>query len=374
MMNERRRPRLDYALLIVITALLFLGLVMVYSSSAIYADRKFGNSFFFIKKQLLWGALGVWVMAYFSQLDYNRLKEWIWPIFWVTVAGLVLALYSPAKENVHRWIHLGPVGLQPSEFAKFASVIFLAYYLDRKASKLDNPWKGLVIPTAFVAVLLLLIGKEPDLGTPVLMFTVMVAILFVAGSNLRHIGVAMALALPIVVAEILRKPYRVQRLLTFLSGNADGHAQGYQLTQSLLAVGSGGWFGKGFGASQLKLMYLPTPHTDFIFPILCEELGLLGALLCAGMFATLLLRGLRVAKLAPNMFGTLLATGITLSICLQAFINMCMSVGLLPTKGMTLPFISSGGSSLIATMMAAGILLNISRHAQTNPPIRQRAD
>ncbi|MBI5625149.1 MAG: putative lipid II flippase FtsW [Elusimicrobia bacterium] len=374
MLSDRRRPRLDYAMLVLALALLCLGLIMVYSASAIWADQKLSDPFYFVKRQAVWGILGIWAMAFMSRFDYNRLKEWIWPIFAVTVAGLLLALASAPVGNVHRWIRLGPIGLQPSEFAKLAAAVFLAYYLDRRASKLDSPWRGFIIPMSFVGILLVLIGLEPDLGTPVLMFCVTLCVLFVAGSRLKHILAAAALAVPVVVYEILSKPYRVKRLVTFLTGGLDSQGQGYQVAQALLAAGSGGWLGKGFGASKLKLMYLPTPHTDFIFPVLCEELGLIGALTCLALFAGLLLRGLRAARLAPNMFGTLLATGLTLSICLQAFINMSMSIGLLPTKGITLPFISFGGSSLLGTLAAVGILLNISRQAQAVVPARARQD
>ncbi|MBI4677876.1 MAG: putative lipid II flippase FtsW [Elusimicrobia bacterium] len=369
-----RRSRLDYVMLALATALLAVGLIMVYSASAIWADQKQLGPFHFLKRQALWGALGLWAMAALSRFDYNRFKEWIWPIFSVTVAGLILALFCDPVVKVHRWVRVGPIGFQPSEFAKIASVIFLAYYLDRKASKLESPWMGFIVPTVIVAVLLVLIGLEPDLGTPVLMFAVMLLVLFVAGSRTKHLLAASALASPVIAYEIWRKPYRVERLLNFLAGGVDGPGQGYQMAQALLAVGSGGWVGKGLGASKLKLMYLPTPHTDFIFPVLCEELGLLGALGCLALFAGLLVRGLRAARLAPNLFGALLATGLTLNICLQAFINMSMSVGLLPTKGLTLPFISFGGSSLLATLVALGILLNISRQAQIVPDARARPD
>ncbi|MBI5882535.1 MAG: putative lipid II flippase FtsW [Elusimicrobia bacterium] len=374
MLSDRRRPRLDYAMLVLALALLCTGLIMVYSASAIWADQKLADPFYFVKRQALWGVLGVWAMAFLSRLDYNRLKEWIWPIFAVTVGGLVLALCSDPVANVHRWVRLGPIGLQPSEFAKIVAAIFLAYYLDRRASKLESPWKGFVIPVGFVGILLALIGGGRDLGTPVLMFLVMLIVLFVAGSPGKHLLAAAALAVPAVVYAIASEQYRIKRLLIFLAGGIDSQGQGYQVAQALLAVGSGGWLGKGFGGSKLKLMYLPTPHTDFIFPVLCEEMGLLGALVCLSLFAGLLVRGLRAARLAPNMFGTLLATGLTLSICLQAFINMSMSIGLLPTKGMTLPFISFGGSSLLATLAAVGILLNISRQAQLAMPARSRPD
>ena len=354
---------MDYTLLATAVALLCCGLIMVYSASAILAEQRLGSPYYFFKRQALWAIISLCAMAFFSKLNYNSLKEWIWPILIVTIVGLVGALFSLPIAGVRRWIRVGPIGVQPAEFAKLASVIFLAYYLDRKRSKVDSFVAGLVVPGAVVSVMLLLIGKEPDLGTPVLMFSVMLLMLFIGGARLSHVFMTLGSALPLVAYEIYKKPYRVARLLNFLSPYRDVQGSGYQLFQAMLAVGSGGWFGKGFGASKLKLMYLPTPHTDFIFPVICEELGLLGALGLLSAFALFLVRGVRIARAAPNLFGTLLAAGITFTIVLQAFFNVGMSIGVLPTKGIPLPFISFGGSSLLATMIGVGILLNISRQS-----------
>jgi cell division protein FtsW len=281
----------------------------------------------------------------------------------MTAIALIAALFAPAREKVHRWLPLGPFTLQPSELAKYACVLFLASYLDRKHSKTASPVRGLLVPAGVVSTLLLLIALEPDLGTPILIFAVTLALLWIGGGRLLHLAAAGMCVLPAVAYEIIKRPYRVKRVIHYIGMLRGTSEASYQLEQALLAVGSGGWLGKGLGASQLKLMYLPTPHTDFIFPVVCEELGLLGALTLLGLFAGLLVRGMRVARAAPNLFGSLLAAGITLTICLQAFINACMSIGLLPTKGMPMPFISYGGSSLLVTLSAAGILLNISRQS-----------
>lgn len=359
----RRRNGMDYTLLGVAMALLCLGLVMVYSASAIWAEQNLGRSLYFFKRQTLWAAIGLCAMAFFSRFNYNRFREMMGPMLAVTVAGLLGALASLPIAGVRRWIRIGPIGLQPAEFAKLTAVFFLAYYLDRKRSKVDSPLWGLIVPAGVVGVLLLLIGKEPDLGTPILIFSVTLLILFVGGGRPRHLLGAVFCALPLAAYELVKYPYRRARLLNFLAPFDDPQGTGYQLAQSILAVGSGGWFGKGLGASKLKLMYLPTPHTDFIFPVICEELGLLGALGLLALFAVLLVRGVRIARSAPNLFGTLLAAGITFTICLQAFLNVGMSIGILPTKGIPLPFISFGGSSLLATLIGVGILLNISRQA-----------
>jgi cell division protein FtsW len=366
--SPRRRAPVDYPLLGAALALLVLGLAMVYSASAIYAEKSLGRPLYFFQRQLVWAAISLTAMTAVSRYDYNRLREWVLPAFVACCAALTAALFFHPIAGVRRWIRLGPIGVQPAEFAKLVSVLFLASYLDRKHSKLSSPVHGLAIPLGVVGVMLLLIAREPDLGTPVLMFGAAVLVLFVAGAPMRWLAGAVLAAAPVVVYELLKYPYRRARLMSFLTPFENIKGAGYQLAQSILAVGSGGWFGKGFGASQLKLMYLPTPHTDFIFPVVCEELGLAGAAIVVGLFATILARGARIARGAPNLFGTLLACGISFTLVLQAFFNMAMSIGLLPTKGIPLPFFSFGGSSLLVTMTGVGILLNISRQAKAESP------
>lgn len=358
---SRSRSHLDYSLLGAALVLLVLGLVMVYSASTIWAEQNLGKPLYFFTRQMIWAAISLVSLAFFSRVDYNRLRDWIAPLFGGTVLALIAALFFHPVAGVRRSVRLGPIGIQPAEIAKLTAVIFLASYLDRRHSKLSTPMHGLVLPMGVVGIMLLLIGKEPDLGTPVLMFVVTVLMLFVAGSRVRWIFAAIGAAIPIVAEELWRKPYRRARLLTFLTPFENIRGAGYQLAQSILAVGSGGWFGKGLGASQLKLLYLPTPHTDFIFPVVCEELGLCGALFVIGLFAFILLRGIAIARRAPNLFGALLASGISFTIVMQAYFNIAMAIGLLPTKGIALPFFSFGGSSLLSTLTGVGILLSISR-------------
>jgi cell division protein FtsW len=364
---SRRRAPMDYYLLGAALALLVLGVCMVYSASVIWAEQNLGRPLYFFHRQLVWGVISLCGLYAASRYDYNRLREWLFPAYLLICAMLLAALFFPPIAGVRRWIRVGPIGLQPAELAKLVSVLFLASYLDRKHSKLASPIHGLLLPLSAVGVMLVLIGKEPDLGTPVLMFSVTMLMLFLAGARMKWLIAAGLAAIPVVAFELWRKPYRRARLLSFLTPFEHIKGAGYQLSQSLLAVGSGGWFGKGFGASELKLMYLPTPHTDFIFPVVCEELGLVGALVVLGLFVALLVRGITIARHAPNFFGTLLACGITFTIVLQAFFNMAMSIGLLPTKGIPLPFFSFGGSSLLSTLLGIGILLNISRQAQAEP-------
>jgi cell division protein FtsW len=364
----RRRQPVDYALLALTLALLAYGLLMTYSASAILADQRFADPWYFVKRQVLWAAAGFAAMALLSRTHYHRLREWVWPAVFLTALVLVAVLFTAPTAKVRRWIRFGPFGFQPAEFAKLTVVLFLADYVDRKRSKLSSPLQGVIIPWAVVGSLLGLIALEPDLGTPALLFAVGMVMLFVGGGRPVHLAATLACAVPALVFEILRKPYRRERLMTFFSRSAKTPDAGYQVEQALLAAGSGGWLGAGLGASKLKLLYLPEPHTDFIFPILCEELGLVGALAALALFAGLLLRGARIADRAPDLFGTLLAAGLTLLVCLQAFVNAAMSIGLLPTKGLPLPFFSYGGSSLLVSLAAVGILLNISRAGQVRRP------
>lgn len=367
----KRRAPFDVTLLSIAVILTVLGLMTLYSSSAILADRELGDPFFYLKRQAAWAAAGFLSLAFLSRLNVNRLREWVWPLMLITITVLAAVLFSAPVAGAKRWIRFAGLGFQPAEFAKLSMVLFTADYLDRKRSKLSTLMQGMIVPWAVIGLILVLIGLEPDLGTPALLFVVGMLLLFIGGTRPAHLAGMLACAVPALIFEIMRLPYRRERLMNFLQPFSDAQGVGYQLSQSLMAVGSGGWFGKGLGASRLKLMHLPKPHTDFIFPVLCEELGMLGATLVLGLFAALLLRGVRIARRAPDLYGTLLATGLTLIITLQAFFNIAMSIGLLPTKGLPLPFFSYGGSSMLVTLSAVGMLLNISRQPTAKRPVRR---
>lgn len=343
--------------------MLTLGLIALYSASAIYSDHLYGTPWFFMKRQLMFSVLGLGLMTGLSRLDYKMYREYNWVIFAFTAILLIAVLFSPAVAGVKRWIRFGSFGLQPAEFAKITVILFLADYLDRKRSKVKNLRHGIGIPLAFVGSLLVLMGLAPDLGTPSLVLLVSFAILFIGGTRVKHLAATIGVSAVLFVLEMLRMPYRRARLFSFLNPFADATGEGYQLSQSLLAVGSGGVFGNGLGASKIKLLYLPAAHTDFIFSIICEEVGLAGAAVILGLFAAFAARGFRIARRAPDLYGTLLAAGLSILITLQAFINVAMAIGLGPTKGLPLPFFSYGGSSLLVTLAAVGILLNVSRHA-----------
>ncbi|MBI5243835.1 MAG: putative lipid II flippase FtsW [Elusimicrobia bacterium] len=361
---RRRQPQADYVLMTITIVMVVFGAAMMWSASAIIADlgEKTGSQYYFLQRQALWALLGIGVMAFFSRFNYNRLREWVWPSVFVLLLLLFVVLFMHPVHGSRRWIQLGPLNFQPGEFAKIVIILFLADYVDRKKSRVGTVLHGLILPWAVVGAALILIAAEPDIGTPALIFVVALLTFFIGGAHMIHVLGAAVCAAPALAYEIFRHDYRVQRLKSFLDPfNQKG---GYQLSQSLLAVGSGGWLGKGLGRSQLKLLYLPAPHTDFIFPIICEELGFVGGAVVVWLFAWFLLRGLAAARNAPNLFGTLLAAGLTFMIVLQAYFNIAMSIGLLPTKGVPLPFFSYGGSGLIASLAAVGILLNISKQAE----------
>lgn len=360
----------DATILILAMGMLTCGLIALYSASAILADQQFSDPWYYVKRQLLFATVGVALMAVLSRVDYKRYREWVWWILALTGILLVAVLFTPPVAGVKRWIRVAGFGLQPAEFAKITVVLFLSDYLDRKRSKVDTFRGGVVVPLAFVGVLLVLMGLAPDLGTPSLILAVSFFLLFLGGTRATHLAGTAAAAGALFAVEMMRLPYRRARLFSFMNPFEDATGAGYQLAQALLAVGSGGLLGNGLGSSKIKLLYLPAPHTDFIFPVICEEGGLLAALVVLGAFAAFAVRGVRVAKRAPDLYGSLLAAGLSLLIALQAFFNVAMSIGLIPTKGLPLPFFSYGGSSLLVTLAAVGIILNVSRHAPKEARLR----
>lgn len=362
-----RAPRVfvDRPLLFLTVLLMLFGLVMVFSSSANMAEQRFGSAYLFLRKQLVWDAMGGVVLLICMRTNYHKWQRWAMPLVGVSTVllGLVLVMGRVVK-GARRWIHLGPLTFQPSEIAKLALILWLANYLDRRQSQLKDFRKGFIPPILVMGVLLVLILKEPDLGTPMMLGSVSMIMLFLAGAKWQHLASLVGASLLPLYYELFHVGYRQRRLMSFTNPWADASGAGYQLTQSLYAFGSGGLFGKGLGASTLKLLALPDPHTDFIFPVIGEELGFVGALVLIVLFGLWGLRGWQAARRAPDLFGQLLAAGITSWVLIQASINMGVSCGLLPTKGLPLPFVSFGGSSLVITLAAVGILLNISAYGQ----------
>ncbi|MBZ5642071.1 MAG: putative lipid II flippase FtsW [Acidobacteriia bacterium] len=350
-------------------ALCLVGAIMVFSASAVTARDQYGNGSHFLLRQLLWLAVGIGGMMAVMNMDYRKLRrpEVIFTALFGVLVMLVGAFFLDKSHATHRWIRLGPASLQPSEFAKLAVIFYLAWFLERRRRPESfgiNNWKHTILP-ALGPVLALagLIVIEPDLGTAVEIFIIALAMLYVAGLNGKYIVWAGLAAMPIVYLLIVRVSYRYERVMAFLNPAADPQGHGFQLLQSLIAVGSGGFTGVGLMESKQKLFYLPEAHTDFIFSVLCEELGFIGGALVLGLFAVYGWRGMRSAFNIKDDFGRLAALGITVMVLSQALINLGVVLGMMPTKGIPLPFISYGGSSLLVMLLATGVLLNISQQA-----------
>ena len=346
-------------------ALVLLGLVMILSASFVSSFATYGSSFLFFQKQVLWAVIGLVGFAFFARFDYRKLKG----VGYLAYAGVVLLLIAVLIPGVGRiaggsarWIGVGSFAIQPSEFAKLALVLFAADVFSRKEERTLREFSHTALPMLpALGVLTLLVIAQPDLGTTVLLGFIGIGMLFIAGAPLRFIvPVATAGAGLAAVAAVI-EPYRRARLLAFLDPWKDPLETGYHTIQSLIALGSGGWFGVGLGASRQKWLYVPNAHTDFIYAILGEEMGLLGTIAVLGMFAFLIYLGIRVARTAPDRFGMLIASGITIWIGTQALINMGAVTATLPVTGVPLPLVSFGGSSLVVSLVAMGIMTNIAR-------------
>jgi len=368
-----RRLENDRWLFGVTLALCLLGAVMIYSASAVTADQQYGRSYIFLLRQAAWLLLGLLGMFALMRTDYRRLREpaVVYPTVFLVLLMLVGAFFLDKSHATHRWIRFGPVGIQPSELAKLAVVLYLAWFLDLKrrgASSMEfrkEDFLHTILPVAGpILVCVVLILLEPDLGTSVDIVLVTAAILFVAGLSWKWLVTGAAAGLPILYLLITHVTYRQARLMAFLDPGSDPQGSGFQLLQSLIAVGSGGFTGVGLMESKQKLFYLPEAHTDFIYAVICEELGFVGALIVIALFVVYGWRGLRAAFGAPDGFGRLLALGITAMVICQALINFAVVLGMVPTKGIPLPFISYGGSSLLVMLLATGVLLNISQQAR----------
>src|SRR2546428_3304922 len=350
----------------VAVVLLSVGVVMVYSASAIVAGDRFHDPYFFLKRQLCWallGAAGLWVAL---RVDFRRLLLSVEPLLVVSVVVLVLALMLPIGQVLtgpRRWIGPGPVSFQPAEVAKLTLVVFLAAFLGRKRDSLDDFRQGLLPPLAVAGTLGALVLAQPDLGNCLTLIALTFALLFLAGGRLGHLGLILAPPVPLIAIAIWAAPYRLRRITAFLDPLSDPRGCGFQFIQSWLAFGNGGVLGQGIGASKPKLFYLPEAHTDFIFAIVGEELGFLRAAGGVAPVRRVVLARRRDGARAPDPFGAYLALGITVLIAIQTLVNLGVVMGLLPTKGLPLPFISFGGSALLVTMLSTGVLLNISQHA-----------
>ena len=357
------QPKYDVVLLAAILALVALGIVMVYSASAVYAGARLGDGAYFLKRQLVFAGLGVVALAGMMRLDYRRLHKLAYPILVVSFALVVLTFVPGLGARVNgaqRWLKLPGLRFQPSELAKLALCIYLARSVGEKGEALKDFKIGLlphfIVVGAFGAVVL----AQPDFGTMIVLVSLTMVVLFVAGARLTYVFVSLGAMVPVAYELITHSAYRMRRIEAFLHPFQDRFGKGWQVAEALMSVGSGGVFGLGLGEGRQKLGFLPEGHTDYILASIGEELGLIGIAFVLGLFAIIVWRGLKAAREAPDPFGAFLAFGLTALFVIEMSINACMCLGLLPSKGLALPFLSYGGTSLLKAMIAGGILLSIS--------------
>jgi cell division protein FtsW len=360
-----QKLQIDKWLFSATVGLALFGVVMVYSASAVIALQENHSQFHYVIKQGVWTLLGFGAMFVAMRFDYRSLnRRWIvYGALLVTIVLLLAVFACPPVNGARRWIKFGGFSAQPSEIAKLALAMFLAYFLAKRAGEEDSFWKTFVPCMIPLAVLAGLVAKEPDLGTALMLAIICITICFAAGVRPRHVVYAAVPGLLFVAKMVIFTPFRWRRMASFVDPWADAQGTGYQVVQSLIAVGSGGTHGLGFAQGRQKLLFLPFAHSDFIFAVIGEELGLIGALIVVFVFAVFLWRGMRAALRAPDRFGMLLGIGIVVGIVAQALLNMSVVLALVPTKGIPLPFISYGGSSLVPTLAGVGILMNISQYA-----------
>jgi cell division protein FtsW len=369
--DHRIRPNggsLDGVILSVVIALTLIGLIMVFSASGVIAETRFRESTYFLQRQGIWLALGFLIMLVTARLDYRMWQSLTPKVLIGCVALLLLVLFIGTEVNgARRWLHVSWFSIQPSELAKLGVVLYLAMYLAKPELRLHEWRTGFIPPVLVVGVISALIVIEPDFGSAVVMGTVMVGLLYLAGARYLHLLSLGLFLVPLMAGLVLRSPERMERLVSFWNPWVDATGSGYQLVQSFVALQHGGLFGVGLAQGRQKLLYLPEGHTDFVLALVGEELGLIGTTALLVLFAVLVIKGFRVAAQARDVYGRYLALGITLLLGVQALMNAGVVSGLLPTKGLTLPFVSYGGSSLLTSMLAVGVLLSVASHREVKP-------
>ena len=359
-----RKLKSDRVLFTTTLLLVCISIVMVYSASAVVALERFDQPYLFLTKQAMWAVLGVAVLAIAMRIDYRTYRNdtFIWAALGVVGLLLMLVFFSPPVNGTRRWFNFGGLGIQPSELAKVAAVLFTALILERRMHRIDDLKYSLLPIAIVVGAMFALIVLEPDYGTAISLLLIIGLMVFAAGLNYRYFVGTVLVALPLLYIVLISAPYRRRRLLAFLDPWADPAGDGFQVIQSLIAVGTGHVFGKGVMGGVQKLFYLPEPHTDFIYAVIGEELGLIGTTAVLICFCVIAWRGARIALRAEDTFGSFVALGLTAMIAVQAFVNISVVLGLLPTKGIPLPLVSAGGSSLLINLLGMGVLLNISQH------------
>jgi cell division protein FtsW len=362
-----RKLKSDKFLFMAMFLLVCTSVVMVYSASAVVFAEKNENPYLFLFKQGTWALIGLFFVQLIMRIDYRNYRQpvVIWTGLVIVGLALILVLFGRPINGATRWLNVGPLGIQPSELAKILVIVFIAALLERRMERIDEPAYALVPIAGVVGAIVLLVVIEPDLGTAASIVVIAAVMIFSAGISYRYIAALTAMGIP-ALYFLLQADYRWRRVAAFLDPWSDPLGDGYQMIQSMIAVGVGGVFGRGLMDGVQKLFYLPEPHNDFIFAVISEELGLIGATVVLACFCVISWRGLRTAMRAPDRFGAFLALGLTTMVAFQAFFNMSVVLGLLPTKGIPLPFVSYGGSSLLINLIGMGILLNVSQHASSS--------
>lgn len=362
--NGTSHQAADPLIIGVIILLLALGIIMVHSASSVVSLKNFGDSFYFAKRQVIWAIIGVIAMLWLARTDYHVWRKYAPKLAVASFAMLVLVLVIGVNRGGSKaWLGFGSLGIQPSEFAKLGLIIYLAHYLSDAGERMQSFWRGFIPPLGLAVVGVGLIMLEPDLGQSVVIMGTTVVMMFAAGTRLSHLAGFFGTGLVAFGGLVAVAPYRMARMTAFIDPWKYPLNEGYQIIQSLYALGSGGILGLGLGNSRQKYLYLPEPQTDFIFSIIGEELGFLGGLSILLLFGVVVWRGIRAAIYAPDEFGSLLGVGITGMIAVQVLINIGVVTGSIPLTGITLPFISYGGSSLTLMLSGVGILLNISKQS-----------
>ncbi len=353
----------DVQLLFPVLFLVGIGIVMVYSASSALAIKKFGSDYFFLKKQALFAFAGVVVLVVSRHFPYRYYRILAYPLLGLSLVLLAVIQFTNLGLSVGgsiRWLRLGSFSFQPSELARIALVIYLAYSMEKKREKIKNFSIGFIPHVMVLGVFVVLIFMQPDFGSVVILGALTWIMLFIGGVRFSQLFASLLVILPVGYLFLVNAEYRVKRILGFLNPWEYPADEGYQMVHSLMAFGTGGLWGTGIGKGYQKLFYLPEPHTDFIFSVIGEELGLLGVLIIIGLYAWIVMRGIAIARKAQDLFGAYLAVGLTVAMGLQIVVNMGVALGLLPTKGLTLPLLSYGGTSLLINMASIGILMNIS--------------
>jgi len=362
-------PRGDRLVLVIAFILIAIGIGMIYSASAVLAQKRFGDSAYFLKRQLLWLAVGVVLLLIFARIDLKTMRAWALPLLLVGVIALVVVLLpviGVTVKGARRWLKLGLLTVQPGELVKVGTLLYLAHYLAKKGERIEDFRTGFVPPLLVIGLILGLVLLEPDLGTAAVIGLVTICLLFVAGARLGHLTMIALATLPVLYLLITQVGYRRQRMFAFLDPWSDPEGRGFQMIQSFLALGGGGPLGVGLGEGRQKLFFLPEPHTDFVLSMLGEELGFLGTSIVILLLALFVAKGFMIALAAEDPFGRYLALGVSFLVAFHTLINVGAISGLLPTKGLPLPFLSYGGSSLVVNMIGTGMLISVSRD---RPPV-----